>query len=338
MSKFRYNHSKFYFIHVLILLFSTINICKCSTFKGKCGRLQHEEYITNDNFKLKYRKSGNSVIATAIQCQEYEEYLLSEAVAIKEMMMELQLKYDKKIQEMVLLKKGLSSNKKHMSTSFICDPRNNQWRIAREGTFKCTQYDSDDEDQQTTYDQNDTIVDSFDIIPKSNQSQPTFMRSKPIEDQLADDINNLSHAQTHLSKILELESLKTAMSHQGIMEENYASAILTDDTEAEELMELEMEEELEDLEEQTRTRHSNQGIWLESQLSSRGNGKHRRRNDYTIENDNSITHTITNSQQNKNSEIGGLLDFDALSPVAFNDEDNDDYQHIWELHYRPKSI
>jgi len=83
-------------------------------------------------------------MATAIQCQEYENHLKSEAVAIKEAILVLQRKYEKKIEEVIKLRRGELKSRKNLASSYTCDAQTGTWRLTREATFECTAPDLED--------------------------------------------------------------------------------------------------------------------------------------------------------------------------------------------------
>lgn len=122
----------------LFYLIAVLTSTSAVPFNSKCGKFNIAEIVESENYQLKYRNQGNSVIASAIECQEYEEHLKSEAIAIKETILMLQERYDKKIQEVIKMRKGQLRSKKNLASSYSCDPLTGLWRQNREAMFKCS--------------------------------------------------------------------------------------------------------------------------------------------------------------------------------------------------------
>ena len=120
---------------IILMLFSQATATRAPT---PCGKFNIQEITTSENYHLKYRNNGNNVLASAINCHEYEEHLKSEAISIKESILLLQQKYEKKIQEYIKLKRGELKNRKNLASSYSCDYKTGLWKLNREAAFKCT--------------------------------------------------------------------------------------------------------------------------------------------------------------------------------------------------------
>ena len=104
-----------------------------------CGKFNPSNHLSNpNNYNLHYTNVGKRVLASAIECPEYEEHLKNEAVELKRMLIKLQAKYDKKIMDLVELRKGEHVSRKNLASSFSCDRRTGLWKINREAGFECS--------------------------------------------------------------------------------------------------------------------------------------------------------------------------------------------------------
>ena len=122
---------------VLFLLLSLLNIISATVLNGRCGRLEHPEFKDSGNHRLRYRRNGEAVIATAIECPDYKRHLNQEALELKRQIQALQQKYSQKIKKIVDLEAGKHVSKKHMASSFSCDARTGDWKLNRQAVFSC---------------------------------------------------------------------------------------------------------------------------------------------------------------------------------------------------------
>lgn len=129
---------------IFLLLAILGSFANASQFTGRCGRLSHSGFSDSDNHNLKYRRNGEAVTATAVECPEYEAHLKKQAVELKQMIEKLEAKYVSKINAIVALKNGILADKKYMSNSYSCDTKTGDWKLNRQAVFACSSSSSPD--------------------------------------------------------------------------------------------------------------------------------------------------------------------------------------------------